>query len=67
MIPNDVLALGPFILAVVVALAVLVADLVAPGKKVPVLAVSLVVAAMYRPTPARAPDVWRSSSASVEG
>jgi hypothetical protein len=32
---------------------------------VTVLAVSLVVAAMYRPTPARAPDVWRSSSASV--
>ena len=31
MIPNDVVALGPFIAAVVVALAVLVVDLVAPG------------------------------------
>ncbi|HEY8239426.1 MAG TPA: proton-conducting transporter membrane subunit, partial [Candidatus Limnocylindrales bacterium] len=41
MIPNDVLALGPFILAVAVALAVLVADLVAPGKREPVLAISL--------------------------
>jgi NADH-quinone oxidoreductase subunit N len=40
-IPNDVLALGPFILAVAVALAVLVADLVAPGKREPVLAISL--------------------------
>jgi len=38
---NDLVALGPFIAAVVVALAVLVVDLVAPGRKTPVLAVSL--------------------------
>ena len=38
---NDVLALGPFVAAVVVALAVLVVDLIAPGRKGPVLAVSL--------------------------
>ena len=38
---NDLLALGPFVAAVVVALAVLVVDLIAPGRKGPVLAVSL--------------------------
>jgi NADH-quinone oxidoreductase subunit N len=41
MIPNDVIAIGPFIAAVGVALAVLVVDLVAPGRKGPALVVSL--------------------------
>ena len=41
MIPNDVIAIGPFIAAVGVALAVLVVDLVAPGKRGPALVVSL--------------------------
>ncbi|HUG28947.1 MAG TPA: NADH-quinone oxidoreductase subunit N [Candidatus Limnocylindria bacterium] len=38
---NDLLALGPIVAAVVVTLAVLVVDLVAPGRRGPVLAVSL--------------------------
>jgi NADH-quinone oxidoreductase subunit N len=38
---NDLVALGPFIAAVAVALAVLVVDLVAPGRKLPVLVASL--------------------------
>ena len=38
---NDLVLLGPFIAAVGVAIAVLVADLVAPGKRGPTLAVSL--------------------------
>lgn len=38
---NDILALGPFIAAVAVALGVLVVDVIAPGRKVPVLVVSL--------------------------
>lgn len=38
---NDLIALGPFIAAVVVALAVLVVDLIWPGRKAPVLIVSL--------------------------
>ena len=39
--PNDILALGPFIAAVAVALGVLIVDLIVPGKKGPVLVVSL--------------------------
>ena len=42
MIPNDVIVVSPFIAAVLVALAVLVVDLVAPGKRAPVIVVSLV-------------------------
>ncbi|MEO8273005.1 MAG: NADH-quinone oxidoreductase subunit N [Chloroflexota bacterium] len=38
---NDLVALGPFIAAVVVALAVLVVDIAVPGRRGPVLAVSL--------------------------
>jgi NADH-quinone oxidoreductase subunit N len=38
---NDLVALGPFILGVGVALAVLVVDLIVPGRRGPVLAVSL--------------------------
>jgi NADH-quinone oxidoreductase subunit N len=38
---NDLVALGPFIAAVVVALAVLVVDVAVPGRRVPVLVVSL--------------------------
>jgi NADH-quinone oxidoreductase subunit N len=41
MIPNDVVAIGPFIAAVGVAIAVLVIDLVAPGRRGPALVVSL--------------------------
>ena len=41
MISNDIVALGPFITAVVVALAVLVADIALPGRRGPVLVVSL--------------------------
>ena len=41
MIPNDVIAIGPFIAAVLVALAVLVVDLVAPARRGPALVVSL--------------------------
>jgi NADH-quinone oxidoreductase subunit N len=41
MVLNDLVALGPFIAAVAVALAVLVVDLVAPGRKAAVLVVSL--------------------------
>jgi NADH-quinone oxidoreductase subunit N len=39
--PNDVLALGPFIAAVAVAIAVLIVDIAVPGRRGPVLAVSL--------------------------
>jgi NADH-quinone oxidoreductase subunit N len=38
---NDLIALGPFIAAVAVALVVLVVDLVAPGRRAPVLIASL--------------------------
>jgi NADH-quinone oxidoreductase subunit N len=38
---NDLVALGPFIAAVFVALAVLVVDLVAPGRRAPVLVAAL--------------------------
>jgi NADH-quinone oxidoreductase subunit N len=41
MIPNDVIAIGPFIAAVGVAIAVLIVDLVAPGRRGPALVVSL--------------------------
>jgi len=41
MIPNDVVAIGPFIAAVGVAIAVLIVDLVAPGRRGPALVVSL--------------------------
>ena len=41
MISNDVIAIGPFIAAVLVALAVLVVDLVWPGRRGPALVVSL--------------------------
>jgi NADH-quinone oxidoreductase subunit N len=40
--PQDILVLGPFIAAVVVALAVLLVDLVIPGRRNPVVLVSLV-------------------------
>jgi NADH-quinone oxidoreductase subunit N len=40
-IPNDLIAIGPFAGAVLVALAVLVADLVWPGRRGPALVVSL--------------------------
>ncbi|MEO5705111.1 MAG: NADH-quinone oxidoreductase subunit N [Candidatus Limnocylindrales bacterium] len=39
--PNDVIALGPFIAAVLVAIAVLVVDIAVPGRRGPVLVVSL--------------------------
>lgn len=39
---NDLVAIGPFIAAVAVALGVLIVDLVAPGRRTPVLVVSLV-------------------------
>ncbi len=39
--PSDLVVIGPFAAAVVVALAVLVVDLVAPGRKAPVLVASL--------------------------
>jgi NADH-quinone oxidoreductase subunit N len=39
---SDVVTAGPFILAILVAMAVLVVDLVRPGARTPVLAVSLV-------------------------
>jgi NADH-quinone oxidoreductase subunit N len=38
---NDLVVIGPFVAAVVVALAVLVVDLVVPGRRTPVLVVSL--------------------------
>jgi NADH-quinone oxidoreductase subunit N len=41
MLPNDVIALGPFIAAVAVALGVLLVDIVVPGRRGPVLVVSL--------------------------
>ena len=41
MIGNDLIALGPFIAAVVVAIAVLLVDLVVPGRRTPVLVVAL--------------------------
>ena len=41
MLPNDILAVGPFIAAVGVALAVLVVDLVVPGRRGPVLVTGL--------------------------
>ena len=40
-IPNDVIAIGPFIAAIGVALAVLVVDLIAPGRRGPALVASL--------------------------
>ena len=38
---NDVIVIGPFIAAVVVALAVLVVDLIAPGRRGPALLTAL--------------------------
>ena len=38
---NDILAIGPFIAAVVVAIGVLIVDVIVPGKRGPVLVVSL--------------------------
>ena len=39
--PNDVIALGPFIAAVTVAIAVLIVDIAVPGRRGPILVVSL--------------------------
>ena len=38
---NDIIALGPFIAAVAVAIAVLIVDIAVPGRRTPVLVVSL--------------------------
>jgi NADH-quinone oxidoreductase subunit N len=39
--PNDIIALGPFIAAVAVAIAVLIVDIAVPGRRTPILVVSL--------------------------
>ena len=42
MSPQDLITAGPLVLAILLAAAVLIADLVQPGKRGPILAISLV-------------------------